>query len=350
MKHFKLKNFLFAIIATAALSSCHKDKNDVTPTTPTAQVAGVYVLNQGGSTGSITYYDYTTKVTTPDVFTTANGKGVGNLPNDLKIYGSKMYIVVDKSKVINVVNPKTAKLITQISFGDSEPRSIAFYKNNAFVTSYDGTVAVIDTAALTISKHITVGSYPEQLVVSNGKLYVANSGGLAVTYDKTVSVIDLSTLAVTKTINVIINPVAIAADNYGHVYVISNGDYNTVLPGISIIDNTTDATISQTTVDVGYGSPFIVSGDNGYYLSSGGKVVVYNTKTQAISSANFITDGTKVTTAYGLNANSTTGEVFVTDAKDYVSNGSLYAFDKTGKIEYTITVGINPANIVFVNK
>jgi YVTN family beta-propeller protein len=186
--------------------------------------------------------------------------------------------------------------------------------------------------------------------VSNGKLYVANSGGLAVTYDKTVSVIDLSTLAVTKTINVIINPVAIAADNYGHVYVISNGDYNTVLPGISIIDNTTDATTSQTTVDVGYGSPFIVSGDNGYYLSSGGKVVVYNTKTQAISSANFITDGTKVTTAYGLNANSTTGEVFVTDAKDYVSNGSLYAFDKTGKIEYTITVGINPANIVFVNK
>ncbi len=350
MKHFKLKNLLFAIIATAVLSSCHKDKNDVTPTTPTAQVAGVYVLNQGGDAGTITYYDYTTKVTTPDIFTTANGKGVGSIPNDLKIYGSKMYIVVDLSKVINVVDPKTAKLIKQISFGDSEPRSIAFYKNNAFVTSYDGTVAVIDTAALTINKRITVGSYPEQLVVSNGKLYVANSGGLTVTKDKTVSIIDLTTLTVTKTINVIINPVAISADNYGHVYVISNGDYNTVLPGISIINNTTDVTTSQTTVDVGYGSPYVVSGDNGYYLSGTGKVVVYNTKTQAITSPNFITDGTTLTAAYGLAANNTTGEVFVTDAKDYQSNGTLYAFDKTGKKEYTITVGINPANIVFINK
>jgi len=348
MKHLKLKNLLMAMVAVIALSSCHKDKNDVAPI-PTA---GIFVLNQGnfgGNNGTLTYYNYANKATTADIYASANGAGLGDTPNDLKVYGSKMYIVVNVSNVVDVVDSKTSKLIKQISFDKKQPRSVAFYKNNAFVTSYDGTVSVIDTATFAITKSITVGRNPEQLVVSNNKLYVANSGGLGATPDNTVSVIDLTTLTVTKTVNVILNPVAISADSYGHVYVISNGDYNTIMPGISIIDNTTDVTTSQNTVDVGYGSPFVVNGDFAYYLSGTGKVVVYNTKTQAISSANFITDGATFKAAYGLNVYSKTGEVFVSDAKDYKSAGTVTVFDKSGKTEYTVTTGITPSNIVFLN-
>lgn len=337
-----------ALVAITALMSCHKDKNDVAPT-PTA---GIFVLNQGkfgGNNGTLTYYNYADKATTADIYASANGAGLGDTPNDLKVYGSKMYVVVNVSNVVDVIDPKTAKLIKQISFDKKQPRSVAFYKNNAFVTSYDGTVSVIDTATFAITKSITVGRNPEQLVVSNNKLYVANSGGLGATPDNTVSVIDLTSLTVTKTVNVILNPVAISADAYGHVYVISNGDYNTIMPGISIIDNTTDATTSQNTVDVGYGSPFVVNGDFAYYLSGTGKVVVYNTKIQVISSANFITDGTTFKAAYGLNVYSKTGEVFVSDAKDYKSVGTVTAFDKSGKTEYTVTTGITPSNIVFLN-
>ena len=51
-----------------------------------------------------------------------------------------------------------------------------------------------------------------------------------------------------------------------------------------------------------------------------------------------------------LTVDSITGEVFIADAKDYSSNGTLYAFDKTGKKEYSIVTGINPGKITLVNK
>ncbi|MEO6631715.1 MAG: DUF5074 domain-containing protein [Mucilaginibacter sp.] len=353
MKQIKLSQLLIAIMFISVLASCHKDKITPKTDTPTATRAGLYVLNQGGfgsNNSTLTYYDYTTKLLTADIFSSVNGGSkVGDTGNDIEVYGSRMYIIVNNSNRVDVVNAKTGKLIKQDSV--HQCRSVAFYKGNAFITSYDGNVAVMDTATLTISKYITVGRNPEQLVVSNDKLYVANSGGLSFgNPDKTVSVIDLNSLTETKKITVTADPVSIAADTYGNVYVISLGDFASIQAGITVIDNKTDVVKSQFAPALGYNIPMVVQGDFVYYLTADNKIAVYNAKTQVAAQANFITDGTVITTPYALAADALTGEIFVTDAKDYASNGTLYAFDKTGKLEYSITVGINPGKITFVNK
>jgi YVTN family beta-propeller protein len=359
MKQLKLNNFIIAFAFITVLASCHKDKLVQKSDTPTAQRAGIYILNQGeygDNNSTLTYYDYTSKNLIPDQYSVANSAVIGDTGNDIEIYGSKMYIVVNVSSVVDIVDPKTSKLIKQDSLVSSshvarEPRSIAFYKGNAFITSYDGTVAVMDTATLAITKYITVGNDPEQLVVANNKLYVANSGGLSVTgFDNTVSVIDLNTLTQTKKVTVITNPVSMAADAYGNVYVLSLGDYDKIAGGMTIIDSKTDLVKSQPEVSLGYIIPITVKGDSVYYLTANNKVAIYNAKTQSHVSDSFITDGTQITTPYTIAADPTTGEVFVTDAKDYASNGTLYAFDKTGKKEYSITVGINPGKVTLVNK
>jgi YVTN family beta-propeller protein len=358
MKHTKLNPFFIALTLLFVLASCHKDKVIPNPGTPLPTRAGLYVLNQGGfgaNNSTLTYYDYTSKQLTADIYKAANGSGLGDTGNDAEIYGSKMYIVVNVSNVVDVVNAKTGKLIKQDSMVNNgvgrQPRSVTFYKSNAFITSYDGTVAVMDTATLAISKYITVGRNPEQLVVSNGKLYVANSGGLSFgNPDKTVSVIDLNTLAETKKITVIANPVSVAADTYGNVYVLSLGDFASVLPGMTIINNATDVVKSQTNLLLGFNLPLAAQGDFVYYPTVDNKIAVYNAKTQTAAQANFITDGTVITTPYAISVDALSGEVFIADAKDYSSNGTLYAFDKTGKKEYSITTGINPGKITFVNK
>lgn len=349
MKNLKLKTLLI-ISAAFALTSCHKDKKvDPSAITP----PGVYVLNQGlfnDNNSSLTYYSETSKQTLADAFLTVNNRGLGDTGNDIEIYGGKMYIVVNVSSTIEVVDPYTGKSIKKISMVNGttgrEPRDIAFYKGNAYISSYDGTVAVMDTTSLTISKYITVGSDPEQLAVANGKLYVANSGGLNYpVYDHTVSVIDLSTNAVTKTLDVTVNPQDVTADANGHVYVLSAGDYSTTPSSLAVIDDNADAVISQTDFDA---SVFTVVGTNAYFITSAGQIGVYNTSTQAISNTNFITDGTAIKTPYAITANVTTGEVFVGDAVDYKSTGKLYAFDKTGKLEYSFTTGINPGKIALL--
>lgn len=365
MNQFQLKTILSAAVILSVLSACHKDKNDPTPDKPTAERAGVYVLNEGGYLGnnsSLTYYDYTTKITTPDLFKTANAKGLGDTGNDAQVYGSKMYILVNVSSTIEVVDPKTAKSIKHIDMKNGniarQPRTIVFYQNKAFISSFDGTVAVLDTASQTIDKFIKVGRNPEQMVVSNGKLYVANSGALDYKNpDKTVSVIDLSVLPDVSKLTELkkitlpeTNPVTIAADGYGDVYVVAYGSAYPAKPKLSIIDNKTDAIKVTRDFDAGYGTSFLIIGDNAYYYTDAAKVKVYNVKTEAVTNNSFITDGTSIAVPYAINVDETTGELFITDAIDYSSNGLLYAFDKNGKKEYSIKTGINPGTIILVNK
>ncbi len=358
MKHIKLSYLLLTIAVAGSLASCHKDKMVNNQGTPKAERAGLYVLDQGnlGSPNSAsTYYDYTTKNLIPDIFLSVNGQGLGNTANDAKIYGSKMYLVVDKSGTVNVVNAKTAKLIKQVLFLNNdlnktsqEPRDIAFYNGKAYISLYNGTVDVMDTSTFTVSKTITVGRNPEQLAVANGKLYVANGGGLSYPdVDSTLSVIDLNSLAVTKTINVGPNPYAVSVDSYGDVFVTAYGVYPTSNSSLTIVDSKTDAVKSRTDFT---GGPFSINGDNAFYIDIDGKVKIFNVKTLATTNTNFITDGTSLTAAYAVATDPLSGEVFVTDAKDYNSDGLIYAFDKTGKKEYSLTVGINPGTIVFVNK
>lgn len=357
MKQFQLKTLMIAAALASVLSACNKDKITQTPELPASeQRAGIYIVNQGNIThnnSSLSFYNYTTKTATADIFTSANGRGLGDTGQDAKIYGSKMYITVNYSSTLEIVNAKTAKSIKQIKMVDGatdrQPRYVVFNKNKAFISSYDGTVAVLDTATLTIEKYIKVGRNPEQMVISNGKLYVANSGGLSSTPDKTVSVIDLNTLTEIKKIEVALNPTTISADAFGDVYVIAYGTYPSV-PKITIIDNNTDVVKTTKDIDAGYGTPFFVSGDIAYYYSDAGKIKVYNLKTQLVINDNFTIGGTTLNAPYSLAVDPTTGEVFVTDAKDFSSNGKLFAYDKTGKYEYDIATGINPGAIVFVNK
>ena len=353
MRSFKLKNLIILSAAVAALSACTKDRVDVTPDKPTAERAGVYVLSQGNfgaNNSTLSFYNYTTKQLTADFYGGANpGKKIGDTGNDIGIYGSKIYIIVNNSGNIVVVNAKTGVLIKEIAL--NQCRNVVFYKSNAFVTSYDGKVAVIDTASLTITKNITVGRNPEQMVISNNKLYVANSGGLSFgNPDKTVSVVDLTSLAETKKIDVIADPVSMTADNYGNVYVLSLGNFNDIAPGLTIIDNKTDVVKSKPVVTLGYNIPIIALGDFVYYPTADNKIAVYNTKTQKPEKDNFVTDGTTFTSAFALAADELTGEIFVTDAKDFSSNGTLTAFDKNGKKEYSIATGISPGRVILVNK
>lgn len=349
MKQIKL-NYLFAVLTlVTVLASCRKDK--VVPETPVAN-ANIYVLNQGnffGNNSTLTYYDYATKSLIADQFFAANTTQLGDTGNDAVISGSKMYIAVNNSNIVTIVKAKDTKFIKQITL--NQPRSIVAYKGNVFVTSYNNTVSVIDTLTQTITKTINVGRSPEQMVVSNGKLYVANSGGLDYpNFDNTVSVIDLTTLTETKKITVIVNPVTMSADGYGNVYALSLGDYGAVAGGLTVISNTTDVVRSTTNPPLYYNVPMATYGDFLYYPTMDKKIAVYNVKAQSIVAANFITDGTVISEPYAITTDPLTGEVFIADAKDYSSNGTVTAFDKFGKKEYSITAGISPGKIILLGR
>ncbi|MCQ2148058.1 MAG: YncE family protein, partial [Bacteroidales bacterium] len=56
----------------------------------------------------------------------------------------------------------------------------------------------------------------------------------------------------------------------------------------------------------------------------------------------------KIDVPYGLAVNPITGEIYVTDAGDYVTPGTLYCFDGSGKLKWSVTTGDIPAHIAFL--
>lgn len=222
------------LMGTAVMTSC-SDDNDGPEYYLQAYSTGAYIVNAGNMLSniesSLTAIDYATTTATQGVFKAANGRSLGNTANDGIVYGNKIYIAVDQSNTIEVIDKNTKKSIKQISttalLGNAEgaePRHIISDGGNVYFTTYGGYVAAVDTTNFALQKKYQVGSYPEGLVMGGGYLYVANSnygagGG-------TLSCINLSNDNVeTKSIDGVNNPTSIyyAA---GNLYVIDNQYYD----------------------------------------------------------------------------------------------------------------------------
>jgi streptogramin lyase len=165
-----------------------------------------------------------------------------------------------------------------------------------------------------------------------------------------VSVVDLQSMTETSKIVVGVNPGTITADNNGSIYVGSTGNYGDVGPKLVKI-NTNSNTITKS-ADTAVGK---ITFHDGMLYATGGYLGSSNVRTLNPSDfsqtrANFVTDGTKVTTPYGITVDPQNGDVYVADAKNYVSGGEVFCFDRTGtkKFSFSTSPGANPNTVVLV--
>ena len=180
--------------------ACKKKTNNINPDVSELK-HGLLVLNEGLfnlNNASLSWIDLNTNSVSEDFFQQKTGRKLGDTGNDLQRYGGKIYVLVNVSSTIEVLDAKTGQSLKQIVMQENgtakQPRNIAFYENKVFVSCFDGYVDVIDTTTFNIEKRIKVGSNPENMVVNNHRLYVSNSGGLIPSLDSTISVIDCQTL------------------------------------------------------------------------------------------------------------------------------------------------------------
>ena len=374
------KNLILLIVVISSFTSCQGDdpiiKEEIVELpsqTPTA-VEGFYLLNEGNMSSnkaSLDYYDYKTGVYKRNIYSQANPEatlGLGDVGNDIAVYGNKIYAVINNSNKVEVMDAKTTKRLKVIDIKNG--RYVTFGNGKVYVSSYDGEigldnntpngfVAEIDTTSLNIGRTVKVGRQPEGLAVVGQKLYVANSGGYNPTnYERTVSVIDLKTFTKTKDIDVAINLNRLKVDSDGDIYVSSRGDYYSIASKLFVIDTKTD--LVKKTFDIACANLWI-AGDQAYVIGSEfnyttfENVITYsliNTKTETLLPQSFLPKSVSdlITTPYGIAVDPISFNIYITDAGDYVSPGKLYCLDKDGNTKFTVTTGDIPAHIAFKQK
>lgn len=329
-----------------------------------------YLLNEGNmgsNRASIDRYDPATATYTRNAYTLANPNAVkelGDVGNDLEVYGSRLYAVINCSHKVEVMRAADCRSLGHVDVPN--PRFVSGHGAYVYVSSYVGPVGVdphaplgsvykIDTLSLAIVDRVDVGYQPEQMAVVGDKLYVANSGGYRKpNYDRTVSVIDLNTFKVVKTIDVAINLHHIKLTDSGLLLVQSRGDNGNVPPRLYGIDTATDQVSAVFDVPV---TNFAVDGNTVYIIAVARNEIV-GTQTISYSTidletlqtrGSWITDGTQtqIKMPYGIAVDPATRNIYVTDARNYVSSGRIHCYTPAGTRLWTVTAGDIPAAFAF---
>ena len=386
MKRFSL--FYLACLILAVASSCREDfyiipsQNQDTGVAPTrGDIVGMYVLNEGNmgsNKASIDFLDLDENKPTVhyhrNIYSERNPnvvKELGDVGNDIKIYGSKLWIVVNVSNKVEVATADSCKRITQINIPNC--RYLAFKDGFAYVSSYVGPVKLnqdvplgmvykVDTVDFKKKDSVVVGYQPEELCIVDNKLYVANSGGYrAPNYDNTLSEIDLTTFKEIRKIRVGLNLHHCQVDHYGQIWVSSRGNYNDVPSRIFWLykgHNQVYEVIDSIDTPV---SGLSIVGDSLYYYGSAWNSAtatntisygLINVRThQTIETNLFSAPQIKsITMPYGIMVNPIDRDFYLMDAKNYVSSGSLLHFKPDGTFDWSVQTGDIPGHATFVYK
>ena len=368
--------YLLLLMALVSLVAC-REEDDIVSSTDSevsggnahARIKGFFLLNEGNmgnNKATLDYYDYETGVYTKNIYAERNPgvvKEMGDVGNDLQIYGDKLYAVINCSHFVEVMDVNTARHITQISIPNC--RYITFKEGYAYVSSYAGPVAIdpnarlgyiakVDTATMAVVDTCVVGYQPEEMEIVGNKLYVANSGGYRVpNYDHTVSVVNLDTFKEIKKIDVAINLHRLETDRYGNLYVTSRGDHKNIPSNTYVIDTRTDEVVKDLKLQ---NTEMTLDGDSLYlysydYSRKTMTSAIYDVVRQQVVNT-MLVDGSalNIEVPYGIAINPETKEMFMTDAKDYVTPGKLFCFDKKGNYQWSVTTGDIPGHFAFTTK
>jgi YVTN family beta-propeller protein len=279
----------------------------------------------------------------------------------MTLIGNQWYLVANGAAKVEIVdtNFKSVGVITDASI--AQPRHIVGIDANTAVLSQwgsdglTGKVLIINLQTKQITKTIATGAGAEQMVVANGKIYVANSGGFG--NDSTVSVIDVATQTITKTLNVGDNPNSICVGNDGKIWVLCGGKQDFTNPAndtkgsVWRIDATTATIIDHADMPTNTFHPAkMVRGAGNkpvYFLSGAYGGQVYACSSPVVVEATPVFAGSYLALGTDQIRTSSGTDIYAASGS-FTANGKAYRYNTTTqRMVDSFAVGLIPSFFAF---
>ena len=357
------RTFLVLMIAVSiAFVGCKKEKNTVEPTPEEFSVGtGLFILNEGTFTyanSSLSFYDFDKNAVENNLFYRVNDAPIGDVGQSMTIIGDDLYIVVNNSRYIYKVNANTIKYKAKIEGFNSPRYMLQVSDDKAYVSDLESPgfwSMNLSTNALTF---IDYGSATEAMVKVGNEVFMSNWSNYYVPTgsNKTIQVIDCEADTLVATIEVAQEPNSMVVDKNNHIWVSCSGGYYDGIhdqdPALICIDPVTRSIIKRFDFvpmnDYPSGLTIDATGENIYFMNGGyGTLNIYKVSADAteLPDTPFITSEGRV--FYNLKVNPENGDLYVTDAKNYVQNGDLLHYSADGTLLGTFSLGIIPSYMLF---
>ncbi len=345
-----------AVALLVGLASCEKDDPVIIDT---GYKHGAFIINEGAfgsSSASISYLNRDSSELINNLFYQVNSRPLGDIAQSFEIQGDRGYIVVNNSQKIEVVDMETfasGGVITGLSYpryflGVSDTKG---YVSNG---SIGGIVYVVNLETLAISDSIQIGNGPEEMILINNKVFVANSGGWI--SDNTISVIDVASDELIETIHVGDNPKGLVLDKNDDLWALCKGKVVYAVDW-SVVEETKSELVRidintfevEERIEIGQMGDFFTplgiacdkEGSSIIFTESGGlykmDIAAGSTPSSPFISGSF----------YGFGVDPEDGAIYGLNAGDFVAPGFVYRYNPDGVAVDTLAAGIAPNGVVF---
>ena len=354
----KIKHVVLAMVFGAFFASCENDDNGGEPLPLGAYENGILVINEGpfqNGSGTISFLSEDLETNEAAIYNKVNNKDLGNIIQSIGFADDMAYVIANVSNKIEVINRNTFESEGTINTGLSNPRYFVAVNGKGYVTNWGDTsdetddfIAVINLATNTVESTIPVALGPEAIVAKENTLYIAHQGAFGT--NSIVSVIDATSEDVTKTLEVGKRPNSLVLDANDNLWVLASGGSSWPVPEdesagvLSEINTSTNEVVTTINFNgVEHPSFLNIDGDNLYY-NLGKDVYTLKTTEDTLPTSSYLTH--TATSLYGMDVYN--GKLYVADAIDFASNGTLTIYDlNTKAVDKTFTVGLNPNGVYF---
>ena len=347
-----MKKTVFLMMAAVMAAACTDEpyRPDEPADTTASDMRHALVLCEGswgGNDASLARVSTASGVIEAEWFEDNNGRGLGDVAQDMVLCGDKAYATVTFSNSLEAIDTATGRS-TRHAMGNLHPRFIAAHDGRLYISCYEGhQVVAYDTTDLdNIVATYTLGDYqPEGLAVAGGRLFVASSWiqqqNQQYSYDSTVYVFDLDSRTLVATVPVGLNPQMVQATDGAHVAVNYNGDYGVHAAGCAIIDVAT-LTVSQleraaTGIATADGVLYAFT-RQGYGAGSTASYWRYDGNTTSVIPIT-------LNSPYSISADAD-GTIYVTTDGNYTSAGDVCCYNADGTLRWRNEAGILPKKVV----
>lgn len=351
----QIKNYFYLFFILSILTSCEAEDENPAPRNTGAFSEGFFVLNEGlfnQGNATVSYVEPATQEVSHGIFSEVNGTDLGDTATDLGFYEDLVFVIVNVSNTIEIVDRNTFMSVATIDRDLDNPRKIAFLDGMAYVTNWgaggdpaDDYIAVFDARTFELVKKISVEEGPEAILAEGSRIFVAHMGGW--NFNNKISVI--SGNEVEKVIEVGDLPNSLSAGD-GSLWVSTAGFpawAGETAGSISRIDLST-LTVAKTlsSAAASWHPANLVLKNGLVYYTVGTEVYSFAAGEESLPSQPMF-NMQEVTNFYGFKLHE--GRIFAGSANaDFTGDGKVYVYDlATGNLQQTYDVGINPNGIFF---
>jgi DNA-binding beta-propeller fold protein YncE len=346
MMKFKIKAaIVFLCISMLLVQACKKEKPQIKEI-PKVVKGKVLVLNEGNfgwNNASIGIYDSEKKEYTDGVFKEKAGKELGDILQSVMADGSEIYLVVNNSGKIEVLDKNSLDYVRTLSVGGS-PRYLAKIegKDEAFLTDYSGNfVRRINLQTGEVIKVIAQQGFTERIQhLGNGFFAFENMNS------KKVYLLNAENNQITDSFAVEGRMAGFSVDKDNKTAYLDGGSANTT--GKLLRLNAADFSMPELIFSLPEGNAVskIDYKENGSWVFVQGNQLVFMSENGNIQKQVTLPQGNY----YGFEFISGLKEIYLSDAKDYTQNSLVLVFNNEGEKKYDFTAGRITSGFYYLDK